>query len=159
MNDPFKAHYVFIIEAIRARFESTGNPFLVWMAYQQCRLGGIPFPEWVLDYLDRAAGEINAIVLGWSEWSLDHKEIEVTRDKLPRLVAKAFGFRTKGAGTAVARLKKINAAIHMASLAQDRMWSGEAQESSFLATAQELEVSEDTVRRAWQKHRREVAPQ
>ena len=155
MSDPFEAHHIRIIEWSRAQYQRTGNPFFVWQAYDHFRRAGMPIPEWILEYFDKAADRLFALRLGVTDLTTHVKEIPATGDNLAQLVAKALGFRKKGRGTALSKLKKLDAEVSMALRAQQRMNSGETQETSFGETADELGVSDSTVRRAWREHRPE----
>src|SRR5450756_1349349 len=43
------------IERSQALYRISGNPMHAWRAFDIARHGGIPIPDWVLDYLDPVA--------------------------------------------------------------------------------------------------------
>ena len=45
-------------ELFRQRYEDTGNPLALWDCYIPARKSGEPVPEFVLEYLDRAAAAL-----------------------------------------------------------------------------------------------------
>lgn len=50
------------LRALRAAerwYERTKNPLAIWMAWRACRAGGVSPPDWILDYLDRVAGQLS----------------------------------------------------------------------------------------------------
>lgn len=156
MSDPFEAHHIRIIDWSRTQYQRDQNPFFVWQAYDHFRRAGMPIPEWILEYFDKAADALFALRLGQTDLKIHAKELPATGDNLAQLVAKALGFREKGRGTALSKLKKSDAEISMALRAQQRMNSGETQETSFGETADEIGVSDSTVRRAWRKYGRDI---
>lgn len=65
------------------------NPLWAWIAYQQARTRRAGVPEWVLQYLDRAAREVVEVALGGRPAS---------RDRRPKAIAKALGLSPTGVG-------------------------------------------------------------
>ena len=58
----------------------TGNPIHLWSVYLLARQGGVPIPDWVLEYLDKAARVLTA----------------PNGPTSPTAVADALGLATKG---------------------------------------------------------------
>jgi hypothetical protein len=54
-----------IVAGWAERYEKTGkrDSFMPWFAYAVCRWANIPFPAWVLEYIDRAAESLWRV--GW----------------------------------------------------------------------------------------------
>jgi len=77
------------LEAVRRRYERTGNPLYVWRGYDICRdlldknvsQARHPFPTWILDYLDRVTNSL---------WQL-HNEGLSNQQKTAPLILQAFG--------------------------------------------------------------------
>jgi len=78
---------LFSIQKYEEQYQKTGNPVLAWRAYLECRAMKLPFPEWVLKYLDRPA------TLFW-EWSMKGGQ-EVPKD-LGGAVVQALEMRRPG---------------------------------------------------------------
>ena len=68
------------IERSQALYLQTGNPIHAWRVYELARHGGVPLPDWVLDYFDKVAKVLTAPPGPTS----------------PKAIADALGLGTKG---------------------------------------------------------------
>ena len=50
------------VERNQRFYAATKNPLFVWAAYQHCRQTGQAIPDWVLEYFDRAAANLDGLV-------------------------------------------------------------------------------------------------
>ena len=116
-----------------------------WQAYCDARLGGLEIPEWVLKYLDRAAGNI---------WALPSRCIKGKRvHNFERELAIALEMAKPG----------DNGRGHVLTDFMDRMWmfygetvrrymrQGDKESFAIEAVAKRNGVSTATVRRAWKR--------
>lgn len=80
---------------LKKQFEGTGNALYAWEAIEVCKEGGVPVPDWVLDYLygvskklhqpDIKSRDIGAKILGITGKNLSMKELQAQKEALQRM--------------------------------------------------------------------------
>jgi hypothetical protein len=132
----------------RRKYEMTGNPLYAWETFASCRSAGEDIPEWVLEYLDRAAGKL-----------LEYAQHDPPPAKGETSTAVAVAMEMKipgrsGQGTVFTQYvanEKNESGRRILQGVSDRMEAGDKDTHAFENVAKEFGVSHSTVRRAWQK--------
>ncbi len=120
-----------------------GNPLAVWGAYLECRAAKLPLPEWVLAYFDRVASRLT-------------RRVSAGMPSVPKNPAAAIAadleMVRQGAGSVFAHWDRQDELL-MAAEVERRMSHGEGVTASIRNASKALSKGEQTVERAWRKHR------
>lgn len=138
------------MEATRQRYEHDGNPLHAWNAYIMAREAGYAIPEWVLTYLDHAAGGL---------WTIVQQQSEGRPPANPSTaIAEALGMKEPGRGgrgTVFSRFGDtrwlwLGALLSLRAKRGDKPYIAAAE----IAATEGVDTS--TVLRAWERFKREV---
>jgi hypothetical protein len=120
---------------LHAKYKLTGNPLYAWRAYNLCRIEDEPIPDWVLEYLDRAASSFERLC-------------HPCPKKPVAAIAEALEMATSGPSV-FARMNKNPLAL--VDKIMERVEQGEQPTYAIEAVAKDLGVSTRTLWREWQK--------
>lgn len=133
------------LEHLRQRYADDNNPVHVARAWRECRDAGVPFPEFVIAYLDRAFGRI----------AIHARATSVRPKRIESAIAAAFEF---GAADMTAK-SRVNPfrdrqleQAHLALLVWAKAAAGQSLNSAWTDVATENRLSKATVRLAWKAH-------
>lgn len=126
-----------LIEVERRCLVETNNVMHVWAAYGFARAAGVPIPEWVLRYFDKAGHGLMALAV--------EAKKQGGKDFGPR-IAKAFGLATAGSGSPLTAYHSAWMTFGMN--VRYRMQQGDKEYLAIASVARDGGVSDATVRRA-----------
>jgi hypothetical protein len=128
------------LDAVGQRFEETGDPMAPWSALQFARSHSIPVPEWVLDYLEGRAGQLDKIAV---DGGGGKREAEA--------IGRALGFgaigrgQTAAASASATATREFTLALGMAM--EVRLGAGKSKAATIVAAA--MNSSASSVERAY----------
>jgi hypothetical protein len=121
----------------------TGNPIYVWNAFLTARSEGVPLPDWVLDYLERAAEGLMQLFTNPPE---NPGTATLEALELHRMGPSAFR-----------SFKDNPRPLRYVSAVFKRRALGTKTGDAIKEAAKEMRVSEPTIRRAWRAYCQSVA--
>ncbi|MEW8440972.1 MAG: hypothetical protein AB2689_22730 [Candidatus Thiodiazotropha taylori] len=88
-------------------YEKTNNPLYLWEKYTECRNVGAPIPEWILEYFDQCAKNLEIL------WQ--NAEDNISPKDPAKAIAKAFGMVSHGRGSVFTETsrRRQEIAVHM----------------------------------------------
>ncbi len=130
-----------LIQDALDQLAADGNPLRYWEIWQRCRSSDQPFPEELLSYLDRVAEGL---------LKLSRNPPSRVGSALQKALAMQGG---AGAGSEFGRYNRFNRDLDLATDAFLAFEKGRSHEDVFAEVASAHGVSEEMVKRAWQRFR------
>lgn len=138
-QDPYqkKAHRG-LLDTLEEHYNKSNNPLHAWEAFQTCREFGMPPPNWVLNYFDRIADNL--------ETFRDREHIT------PRDLGELFELTKPGRGTAFSSLSDLPRRVAIARSVAEAVEGGQKEYIAWRDVAKKYGLRDSVVRKYYKSY-------